>query len=309
MKALASAVCGILVVAAAPAIADPVKCGDGTTDTSRSGACKSHGGIVDGRAKPRAERPRATKRSQARTMTMRMRSRAPVLCNDGTRAAAGSTCSQHDGVAGKIGIDRLDTEGPRAVASPGLILGPGLRCADGTRTLVPGKDACVDHGGVIGAKAAEPRLDGSATARRSNSDAAARRSNIDRDAAARRTESPRRTTGPVLCNDGTMSGANGRTCVKHGGISNSAGAFEHHDGPIRARPTTPDVELCADDTTSASGPAACVHHGGVVKQRPPSQGEPTEAGTPVAVCKDGAVARSDHAGGVCSYHGGVSSWL
>jgi hypothetical protein len=240
-------------------------------------------------------------------MSMRMRSRSGVLCNDGTRAAAGSTCKHHDGVAGKITIEDLDAEGPPTVASPSLILGPGIRCADGTRTLVPGKDACVDHGGPIGAKAAEPRLDPGAAARRTGSHTESRR--LHRDAAARRTESRRRSTQAVLCSDGTMSSSSGRACVQHGGIAEGADAFEHNDGPIRARPSAPDVELCADDTTSAPGPGACALHGGVVEPRPPSRGDEPEVATPVAVCKDGAVARSDHAGGVCSHHGGVSRWL
>jgi hypothetical protein len=292
MKALASVVCGVVIAAAAPAIADPVKCSDGTTDASGSGACAHHGGVVERHAKPRAERPRATKGSQARTMTMRMRSRDGVLCNDGTRATSPKTCVHHDGVAGAISIERLDSNGTQVSGGTTTDFGPGVRCADGSRSLVVGKDACSDRGGVVGAKASEPRLDSGAAARRTQS-------------RPRRTRSMH-PEGSVLCSDGTMS-AQREGCAQHGGAAEGADAFEHHDGPIRARPSGSGSELCADDTTADAG--ACANHGGEVKQRPADRGGTNEAGVPVAVCKDGQIARRDHAGGVCSYHGGVSRWL
>jgi hypothetical protein len=118
-----------------------------------------------------------------------------------------------------------------------------------------------------------------------------------------------RTEGSVLCSDGTMS-VRSDGCAQHGGAAEGADAFEHHDGPIRARPMGSGTELCADDTTVDSG--ACANHGGVAKQRPPDRPESSdkpEAGIPVAVCKDGQTSYSDHAGGVCAYHGGVARWL
>jgi hypothetical protein len=189
MKATVCVVCGVLAAATVPALADPVSCADGTTSHAGSGACSEHGGVADGRAKARAERKRAPKQSHARTMSMRMRSRGGVLCNDGTRGPAGSNCAHHDGVAGPITIERLDAGATQTSRAANTDFGPGVRCADGSRSAIAGKDACSDHGGVIGARAAEPRVEGSAAARRTQS----RRT---------RTTHP---SGSVLCNDGTMS--------------------------------------------------------------------------------------------------------
>lgn len=268
MRLLPGIVCAVLLSPAASATADPVTCADGTTSEAGRGACSRHGGVVGDRAEPRAERPRATKRSQARKTTTRTRTPAGVLCNDGTRSpsSAPGACSDHGGIAGTIAIER-DVPPPRRVARDPVVLpGDGVLCADGTRSLTTGRGACSRHGGVIGAKASQPEP------------------RIEREAAARRSEPRASDTDSILCNDGTVSPIGRGACFGHGGISDGSEKFERHDGPIRER------------TPSAKPPPTDTDH------RP-------EVGTPIAVCKDGDISYSMHAGGTCSDHGGVAHWL
>ena len=295
MRLLPGIVCAVLLSPVGSATADTVTCGDGTTSESGRGACSHHGGVVRDGAEPRAERPRATKPSQARKATTRKRTQAGVICNDGTRSSssAAGACSDHGGIAGTIAIER-DAPQPRPDRDPVAPLGDGVLCADGTRSTTTARGACSRHGGVIGANASQPEP------------------RLERDAAARRSESRTPDTDSILCNDGTLSTPIRRgACSGHGGISDGSEKFERHDGPIRERaPSTNAGALCSDGTRSTTtGQGACSHHGGVLKAPPLDHGERPEPGTPIAVCKDGDISYSMHASGTCSDHGGVAHWL
>jgi hypothetical protein len=245
----------------------------------------------------------------------------PVTCADGSTSKAGrEACSQQGGVAKRRDMPRAERRrapkrsqaratSTRTRTTPnaydratsqrktGFEIGDGVFCADGSRTTATGKKACVHHGGVIGATAATPEP------------------RIERDPAARtetatRETVTRRGVGSTLCNDGTMSTFVGHgACTGHGGVSDGATEFERHDGPIRAR--TPETQLCTDGTSAPAGAGedACTDHGGVAAPPSADRGVRPEAPTPVGLCKNGEVAYSDDTGGVCAYHGGLSSWL
>jgi len=159
--------CAVLVAVSEPAFAEAVICGDGTASKDGPGACSHHGGVVDVRAKPRAERPRATKRSQARMTTPRRRTPAGVLCSDGTRSPTAATCSERGGVAATITIEpdmpmrtrsisgakarqpetRIERSAAGRPDEPSPLDLDTILCKDGT-VLRISRSACREHGGV-----------------------------------------------------------------------------------------------------------------------------------------------------------------